>query len=456
MEMVYVHELTDFQQLTGIPTGPGHHATARQRRDFVASILRHQLPLGNKIPTLLGNTNIDDMQHSDYTQWTVTDDASIGASVDEISRIFHIPRHNAMQRLHWDQIELISPVFCFRSQKTWLLQLCQLEADLAPRGNLGASLCNDSCGLHVHFALETHQPHIPWDPNAPPAFPLQVLQNLIILWAFWEKNIESCHPFYRHPKYCEYAQSLLFSVRGTEGFNGWTGWAEYVYSLQSSEEIRNFLGVIIAKFVKVHISPAGKRKRETVEFREHRGTTNATEIRWWVVFIERVIQYAWRTARARFRFFVPGSQNWDIHNTEDIWSVIEMPQDGRDFLRGKIHEYAQLNPNHFYPSSNSSGTDPAGSQTSMNRNSDDEMDLDETDDEDMDPNYTKQYPAVDGIQPQVVGERDSVGEDDAAILGGCCGAGSHGEVWGSRIGAVILGRAEVVFVGLKESFKQIN
>ena len=67
MEMIYVHELTDFQQLTGIPTGPGHHATARQRRDFVASILRHQLPLGNKIPSLLGNINIDDMQHLDYT-----------------------------------------------------------------------------------------------------------------------------------------------------------------------------------------------------------------------------------------------------------------------------------------------------------------------------------------------------------------------------------------------------
>jgi hypothetical protein len=78
MRMVYVHELTDFQQLTGIPTGPGHHARARQRLDFVASILHHQLPLGNKILSLLGNINIDDMQHSDYMQWTVTDDASIG------------------------------------------------------------------------------------------------------------------------------------------------------------------------------------------------------------------------------------------------------------------------------------------------------------------------------------------------------------------------------------------
>jgi hypothetical protein len=193
---------------------------------------------------------------------------------------------------------------------------------------------------------------------------------------------------------------------------------------------KKFLGVITAKFVKVHISPARERKMETVEFREHRGTTSATEIRWWVVFIERVIQYAWRTAQAGFRFFVPGSQSWDIHNTEDIWSVIEMPQDGRDFLRGKIHEYALLNPNDFYPSSSSSGADPAGSQTSMNRNSDDEMDLDETDDEDMDPNYATQHPAVDGIRPQVVGERDSVGENDAAIVGGVMDAVAE---WGPMV-----------------------
>lgn len=78
----------------------------------------------------------------------------------------------------------------------------------------------------------------------------------------------------------------------------------FVYSLQSSEEIRNFLGVITAKFVKVHISPARERKRETVEFREHGGTTNAIEIRCWVVSIECVIQYAWRTSQAGFRIFV--------------------------------------------------------------------------------------------------------------------------------------------------------
>jgi hypothetical protein len=133
-----------------------------------------------------------------------------------------------------------------------------------------------------------------------------VLQNLVVLWAFWEGNIESFHPFYRRLRYCEYAQSLLSSVRGLEGFSSWMDWAGHMYSLQSSEEMRNFLGPVTAKFVKVHISPATEHKRETMEFRKHRGTTDATEIRWWVVFIERVIQYAWRTAQAGFRFFSRG------------------------------------------------------------------------------------------------------------------------------------------------------
>lgn len=392
MEMVYVHELTDFQQLTGIPTGPGHYTTARQRRDYVASILRHQLPIGHKTPSLLGTINVDDTRMSDYTTWTVTDDASIGTDVDEISSIFHIPRTDATQRLHWDQIELISPIFRFRCPKTWLLQLRQVQGDLAARAHLGASFCNDSCGLHVHFALETQRPHVPWEPDAPPAFPLHVLQNLVVLWAFWEDAIESFHPFHRRSKYCEYAQSLLASARGLEGFGiDWPEWAGHVYGLRSSLEIRDFLGDVSAKYVKVHISPARERKRETVEFREHRGTTDATEIRWWVVFIERVIQYAWRMAQAGLRFFQPGCLWWNVHNTEAVWRVIQMPEAGRKFLRGKIREYAQLNADGFYPSSGSRGTDLVGSQTSMDRNSDNEMDLDEMDDEsddDVDPNYS--------------------------------------------------------------------
>jgi hypothetical protein len=413
MEMVYVHELNDFQQLTGIPTGQGQHATARQRRDYIASILRHQLSIGYRSPSILGSVNVDDTHQSDYTQWTVTDDASIGAGPDEISKHFHIARDEAVRRLHWDQIELISPVFRFRNQKTWLLQFRQVQADLASRSHLGASFCNDSCGLHVHFALETLQPHIPWDPDAPPAFPLHVLQNLVILWAYWERYIESFHPFWRHPKYCEYAQSLLSSARGIEGLGTWAEWAGYVYGLQSSDELRDFLaGRLTAKFVKVHISPARERKRETVEFREHRGTTDATEIRWWVVFIERVIQYCWRLAEAGFRFFIPGSALWNINHTEDMWRAIEMPEEGRNFLRGKIHEYGELNPDDFYASSSRGGTDAAGSLTSMDRNSDDEMDLDEADDGDVDSNYSTECRAADAVQPPVEGDGEAAGDGE--------------------------------------------
>jgi hypothetical protein len=59
----------------------------------------------------------------------------------------------------------------------------------------------------------------------------------------------------------------------------WAERAERIYSLQSSEEIRN-LRVVTAKYVKVHISPARGWKKETVEFREHRRITDAKEIRW--------------------------------------------------------------------------------------------------------------------------------------------------------------------------------
>ena len=98
-----------------------------------------------------------------------------------------------------------------------------------------------------------------------------------------------------------------------------------------------------------------------------------------------------------------------------MWRVIEMPEEGRNFLRGKIHEYRDLDPNEFYPSSSSSVTDPAGWQTSMDRNSDGEMVLDdideEIDDEDMDSNYSTEYRCADAVQPPVVERAENVAEN---------------------------------------------
>jgi len=398
MEMVYVHERSDFHQLTGIPAG--QHPTASQRRNYVASILRHQLSIGYTTPSILGAVIVGDTQKTDYTSWTVTDDASIGASPEEVAKIYQITVDDACARLHWDQVELISPVFRFAQEQTWLPAFRQVQADLSLRAHLGASFCNESCGLHVHFALESPGPHIPWDANTPPAFPIRVLQHLIILWAYWEGNIESFHPFYRHSYYNIYASSLRATNTPVWKLGGWEEWAAHVYNSQSSDKLRRLLGGIHSpKYVKVHISPATERKRETLEFREHRGTTDAEEIRWWVVFIERVIRYCWSLAQTEWRFFLPGNVMMNTSNTEEMWGVIEMPEEGRGFLRGKIQEYAALDPEDIYLPSTEAGSDWAGSQTSVDRILDEEMTQLSLDDEDVDSNYSTEYRTADAIQP---------------------------------------------------------
>jgi hypothetical protein len=407
IEMVYVYELTDFHRLTGLPTG--QYATARQRRDYVAEILRHQIPIETRsTSSLLGGVIVDDTRQPDYTQWAVTDDASIGAGPDEVSKLFHMSLDDAIARLHWDQIELISPIFSFAHQETWLPAFRQVQADLASRPHLGASFCNESCGLHVHFALESASPHIPWDPSAPPAFPLHVLQNLVILWAYWEANIESFHPFHRHAYWNIYAGSLRASAPHWK-LENWERWAAHIYGLGSSDELRWFLGgVHTPKYVKLYISPAREHKRETVEFREHRGTTDAEEIRWWVVFIERVIQFCWSLAQSGFRFFLPGSVMLNMSHTEEMWGIIEMPEEGSDFLRGKIFEYAALDPESFYSSEGGSDVPgSANSATSIGRNLDN-VDLDSLDDEDIVSDYTTKYMAADAVQPPVEDEGEII------------------------------------------------
>jgi hypothetical protein len=186
MEVLYVHELSDFQQLTGIPipTGPFQRVSSFQRRMYIASDTEYPLTVDNSYE-YRDNIAVADNYQSDYTQWLVTNDLSLRASPNEICLSLHISADEVSKRFQWDQIELVSPTFHFSEEQTWLPQLRQIQNDLGSRTHLGMSFCNDSCGLHVHFAVENSSQYpLPIDsPSSPPAFPLRVLQHLIILWA---------------------------------------------------------------------------------------------------------------------------------------------------------------------------------------------------------------------------------------------------------------------------------
>lgn len=77
-----------------------------------------------------------------------------------------------------------------------------------------------------------------------------------------------------------------------------------------------------------------------------------------------------------------------------------MPQEGRDYLRRKIHEYAQLDPETFYVSSTDVGMEVPGPQDSVTRNVD-AVDLVSVNDEDIESSYSTGFTAVDAVQPPV-------------------------------------------------------
>lgn len=129
----------------------------------------------------------------------------------------------------------------------------------------------------------------------------------------------------------------------SQNWDAWRPWSDVIYRTQDSLELRNLLasGINRWKYVKLHISVAAECKRETVEFREHRGTMDAVEISWWVVFIERVINFAWNTTDCGYRFFRAGQKPWGIVDIEEMWDFVGLSEEGREYFRSKIREYRE-------------------------------------------------------------------------------------------------------------------
>jgi hypothetical protein len=80
IEMFYVHEPSNFHQLTSTPKSTLQRNYAYRRRMYVASILRHEPPIGYRVPSIHGGVAVgESYQHrdnvviaenylSDYTQ----------------------------------------------------------------------------------------------------------------------------------------------------------------------------------------------------------------------------------------------------------------------------------------------------------------------------------------------------------------------------------------------------
>ncbi|KAI9709234.1 MAG: hypothetical protein M1820_003354 [Bogoriella megaspora] len=315
-----------------------------------------------------------DTKQSTHHTWSLSQDYSLtGIPHKELPPyIKKIKPSTTDNFLSWDSsgVELISPPY----PSTTLAST--FEADLVSLLNSiqyspSAALTNTPlCGFHVHVGLSNGAP-----------FPLGVIQHLAYLTLVYEDAISTLHHPYRRSwgyvaeqnPYQQHLEADLKSNRDeiltfgceSETFkreDGTTMRCNYkplswirrqifdvedstaIGGLSAEEKILRLVGQDRGRFVA--FAPLAREevrgRARTVEFRQHRGTTDPVEVRHWVRFCVGLVGLAWRYYRVGGEC---GVKSWrDGIDLEDLWEEMRLGEGERKYWREKREEYGGLVP----------------------------------------------------------------------------------------------------------------
>lgn len=154
-------------------------------------------------------------------------------------------------------IECVSPIL---GSKTGLKSLRTVCAAL---NECGATV-NRSTGLHVHVGLR--------------GIDFSQYKNIIMNYIKLERVIDEFMPQSRRKNNCEYA----YSMRRGEGI---------ISYVKTSEDMRDIADAYnYSRYLKVN--PCSYRVHNTIEFRQHSGTTDFVKISNWINFIIKLVDYS--------------------------------------------------------------------------------------------------------------------------------------------------------------------
>jgi hypothetical protein len=310
---------------------------------FLAALLNHENPpfKGSEPSCLTATGGGFSVTH--YNHWSVIDEVSIVIDHQKVADFMDMPIEYYNQHYQTQDVELISPVwhyheagpntnnFTLMMNNAYSIELDQIQQTLAPDPDIGFAYINDTCGLHVHIGMPDE-----------PTPPLGVIKQLFLLWAMCEPLIERMQAPHRRSNSNPFAQSL----RASTGNLSWTQFSEKVYNASSVQGVEvlfmpegdvDVRGLFDARNSKVILSPTTSKKSWTLEFREHGGTTDATEIAWWITFCRLMLFTAVRLDRLGTH--LRGNEFADLNH---LFQVIGMPESGCEFYRGKVRDYGAL------------------------------------------------------------------------------------------------------------------
>jgi hypothetical protein len=300
-------------------------------------------------------------KHSDYSQWTICSDPSLqGLSSEQLIRQLGGRISQNSEALDWDSwgVEIISPV----------LRLSDMEHLCPTINNLLESLkgtpetkyevaVTETCGLHVHVGFHD-------DSN----FPLATIQYFALLIAVYEHEIlrlcqaTRCRPVGNEDRYLfSNRENLLWDVTDApldRPFVDAVTGEKFQQSEFEFKPVQGIKDILISNLntdsydraVECVVNAMGRQRikmvnfsyllkrgvrPQTIEFRQHEGTTDQVVVCWWIQFCCGLVELAARMGRGEATFRV---NSWD----DTIWyqellEDMDFPAEGRKYFFDKLN-----------------------------------------------------------------------------------------------------------------------
>jgi hypothetical protein len=272
--------------------------------------------------------------------------------------------HEIEDRFDRVAAELVSAILEFDNVENWSGMLRQVESDLAWDGEKGAWV-GDETHLQAHFAFANQE------------MDLQTVKNLCVIYGLWEGEIERWHPMGIRSDIRDRDRMSQYCTSLRRGMEGWMFNLRYtpqeftsrVYSQSSLLGLKQELygnGLLVEgledgepgeeikqvgaregdmpgwNWKQVNISFPRGRKKATLEFRQHIGTLQEEEVRWWVLFSGHLLRYAHLLAQMGFELRDEEGEEFsflDEVTKRGLLDIIGFPEEGKRFFKGMERRY---------------------------------------------------------------------------------------------------------------------
>jgi hypothetical protein len=250
-------------------------------------------------------------------------------------------------------VELVSAVFHFNDRASWLPKLEEVQQRLTTLNERAFFPLRQSNMLHVHVGIHG-------DKNFGLDSPLGLscMKNVIALYALFEDEIGRWFPIARRTgnywaKRVRLGQEMFDPESNSTSRYTPQAFTETIYVQQNIPDLRaaTNLGDAEGRNITVHISPQGKNKPTTIEFRQHHGTVEASSIRWWSTLVCQLVKFAYFVAQVgieirdhddiRNQALGPQIHGFveELNKKASILDVVGLSQQGKQYFNSMVAKY---------------------------------------------------------------------------------------------------------------------